>query len=52
VLSLLDRSSYSELSARVGKLAAGLVGALGPGVQVPVAGPLLGVFFSDEPVLD
>ena len=52
VLSLLDRSSYTELSARVGRLATGLVDALGPGVQVPVAGPLLGVFFSDAPVLD
>lgn len=52
VLSLLDRSSYAELAARVGKLAAGVADALGPGVQVPVAGPLLGVFFSDEPVLD
>jgi glutamate-1-semialdehyde 2,1-aminomutase len=52
VLSLLDRASYSELSVRVGRLAAGLAGALGPGVQVPVAGPLLGVFFSDGPVVD
>ncbi|HMC40655.1 MAG TPA: glutamate-1-semialdehyde 2,1-aminomutase [Acidimicrobiales bacterium] len=52
VLSLLDRSSYTELSARVGRLAAGLAGALGPGVQVPVAGPLLGVFFADQPVTD
>ena len=52
VLSLLDRAAYSELSAGVGRLAAGLAGALGPGVQVPVVGPLLGVFFSDTPVVD
>jgi glutamate-1-semialdehyde 2,1-aminomutase len=52
VLSLLDRSAYTELAARVGRLAAGLAGALGPGFQVPVAGPLLGVFFSDVAVMD
>jgi glutamate-1-semialdehyde 2,1-aminomutase len=52
VLSLLDRSAYTELAARVGRLAAGLAGVLGPGFQVPVAGPLLGVFFSDVAVMD
>jgi glutamate-1-semialdehyde 2,1-aminomutase len=52
VLALLDRASYTELSARVGRFAAGLEGVLGAGVQVPVAGPLVGVFFSDSPVLD
>jgi glutamate-1-semialdehyde 2,1-aminomutase len=52
VLELLDRSSYAELSKRVGRLAAGLRAAVGPDVQVPVAGPLLGVFFSAEPVVD
>ena len=52
VLSLLDRSAYNELSARVGRLAVGLSAALGPGVQVPVAGPLLGIFFSSGPVTD
>lgn len=51
-LSLLDRPAYQELAARVGRFAAGLGGALGPGVQVPVAGPLVGVFFSDGPVTD
>jgi glutamate-1-semialdehyde 2,1-aminomutase len=50
VLSLLDSQSYKELTARVGRLAAGLASALGPDVQVPVAGPLVGVFFSDAPV--
>jgi glutamate-1-semialdehyde 2,1-aminomutase len=52
VLSLLDRSVYAELSARVGRLAAGLAGAAGPDVSVPVAGPLMGVFFGAEPVVD
>lgn len=52
VLSLLDHDAYRELSAKVGRLAAGLAGALGPGVQVPVVGPLLGVFFAPVPVLD
>jgi glutamate-1-semialdehyde 2,1-aminomutase len=51
VLSMLDASVYKELSARVGRLAAGLAGVLGPGVQVPVAGPLLGVFFATSPVV-
>ena len=52
VLSRLDRSAYTELSARVGRFAAGLAAVLGPGVQVPVAGPLLGIFFADGPVAD
>ena len=52
VLSLLDRSVYTELAARVGRFAVGLADALGPGVQVPVAGPLLGVFFSTEAVIN
>ena len=52
VLSELDRSSYAELSARVGRLGAALSGVLGPEVQVPVAGPLIGVFFSAAPVSD
>ncbi|HET9077322.1 MAG TPA: glutamate-1-semialdehyde 2,1-aminomutase [Acidimicrobiales bacterium] len=52
VLAELDRSAYTELSTRVGRLAAGLSGVLGPGVQVPVAGPLVGFFFSDSPVAD
>ncbi len=52
VLSLLDRVSYTDLAARVGRFAAGLSGALGEGVQVPVAGPLIGVFFAESPVSD
>ena len=50
VLGELDRGVYGELSARVGRLAAGLADAMGPGVQVPVAGPLLGIFFAEQPV--
>jgi glutamate-1-semialdehyde 2,1-aminomutase len=52
VLSELDRSCYRDLAATVGRLGAGLQSALGHGVQVQVAGPLLGVFFSDAPVTD
>jgi glutamate-1-semialdehyde 2,1-aminomutase len=52
VLSELDRTSYPELSARVGRLGSALSGVLGPDVQVPVVGPLIGVFFSSEPVID
>jgi glutamate-1-semialdehyde 2,1-aminomutase len=56
VLSLLDHSSYRDLTARVGQFAAALAAGLqatplGP-VQVPVVGPLLGVFFGSEPVTD
>lgn len=50
VLAELDRAAYAELSARVGRLAAGLADAMGAGVQVPVAGPLVGVFWADRPV--
>ena len=52
VLAELDRASYAELSARVGRFATGLAGALGPELQVPVAGPLVGVFFSRHAVTD
>ncbi|HWG72561.1 MAG TPA: glutamate-1-semialdehyde 2,1-aminomutase [Acidimicrobiales bacterium] len=55
VLSLLDAAAYAELSARVGRFAGGLVAALGDAgleVQVPVAGPLVGVFFAGQPVRD
>ena len=50
VLDLLDRDSYRTLNAEVGRFAAGLAAALGPAVQVPVAGPLVGVFFAGGPV--
>jgi glutamate-1-semialdehyde 2,1-aminomutase len=52
VLAELDRSVYDELEGRVAKLAKGLADALGPGGRVPVAGPLVGVFFADEDVED
>ena len=53
VLSELDRGAYGELLARVGRFAAGLADAMrGAGVQVPVAGPLVGVFFGSRPVVD
>ncbi len=50
VLSELDRSCYTELAGRVGRLGAALAQVLGPGVQVPVVGPLVGLFFSAETV--
>lgn len=55
VLSLLDNESYQGLSAYAGRLGAGLAGVAqeaGLDVQVPVAGPLLGIFFGDKPVAD
>jgi glutamate-1-semialdehyde 2,1-aminomutase len=52
VLAQLDRRSYADLAAGVGRLAAGLKAVLGDDVQVPVAGPLLGVFFGSQPVTD
>ncbi len=54
-LSLLDDGAYTALSAYTGRLAAGLAGIAreaGLELQVPVAGPLLGVFFGTAPVLD
>jgi glutamate-1-semialdehyde 2,1-aminomutase len=55
VLGLLDEASYQELATMTGRLAVGLAAAFGEAglpVQVPVAGPLLGVFFGSSPVLD
>jgi glutamate-1-semialdehyde 2,1-aminomutase len=52
VLAELEEATYSELAARVGRFAAGVAAALGPDVQVPVAGPLVGVFFGSDPVTD
>jgi glutamate-1-semialdehyde 2,1-aminomutase len=56
VLDLLDRSAYADLASRVADLGADLAqvlaGPLGPDVQVPVVGPLLGVFFTPDPVTD
>jgi glutamate-1-semialdehyde 2,1-aminomutase len=55
VLSLLDDAAYKELAQIAGRLAAGLAGAFGAQglvAQVPVVGPLVGVFFQPAPVLD
>jgi glutamate-1-semialdehyde 2,1-aminomutase len=52
VLSLLDREAYDRLSARVAGFAAELQLRLGQGAQVPVIGPLVGLFFGDERVTD
>jgi glutamate-1-semialdehyde 2,1-aminomutase len=52
VLSELEEATYKELAARVGRFAAGVAAAVGPDAQVPVAGPLVGVFFGPAPVMD
>jgi glutamate-1-semialdehyde 2,1-aminomutase len=54
-LSLLDEAAYEELASYAGRLGAGLAALAreaGLEVQVPVAGPLVGVFFGPGPVLD
>jgi len=54
-LSVLDAAAYDALSAWTARLAASLAEgarAAGLAVQVPVAGPLLGLFFGDGPVTD
>jgi glutamate-1-semialdehyde 2,1-aminomutase len=54
-LSLLDDDAYTELSVRVARLALGLVeafAAAGLVAQVPVVGPLVGVFFAPQTVGD
>jgi glutamate-1-semialdehyde 2,1-aminomutase len=55
VLDRLDDGAYQELADRAARLAAGLEAALsgaGLQVQVPVVGPLVGVFFAARPVRD
>jgi glutamate-1-semialdehyde 2,1-aminomutase len=52
-LRQLDDASYKALGATATRLAAGLaeaIGAAGIAVQVPQVGPLVGLFFTDEPV--
>jgi glutamate-1-semialdehyde 2,1-aminomutase len=54
-LSLLDDSDYKELAAFSGRLGAGLAAAgaeAGLEVQVPVFGPLIGMFFGSSVVRD
>jgi glutamate-1-semialdehyde 2,1-aminomutase len=50
VLAELEEATYKELAARAGRFAAGVASAVGPDIQVAVAGPLVGVFFGSEPV--
>jgi glutamate-1-semialdehyde 2,1-aminomutase len=55
VLSLLDDADYKELSEFAGRLGAGLAAVAKDAmleVQIPVAGPLVGIFFGASPVLD
>ncbi len=55
VLGQIDDDAYRELARLAGLLGAGLAGAMtsaGLSVQVPVVGPLVGIFFGAEPVGD
>ncbi|MGH9064022.1 MAG: glutamate-1-semialdehyde 2,1-aminomutase [Acidimicrobiales bacterium] len=55
VLERLGPLAYSELATRVDGLASGLAAAaaqVGIPLQVPRVGPLLGLFFAAEPVVD
>jgi glutamate-1-semialdehyde 2,1-aminomutase len=52
-LSLLDRAAYDELVRIATRLADGLhraIAAAGLAVQVPRVGPLVGLFFAEQPV--
>jgi len=55
VLETVTPGDYEVLGGRARRLASGLqdaFGAAGVPVQVPVAGPLVGLFFSETPVVD
>jgi glutamate-1-semialdehyde 2,1-aminomutase len=55
VLDLLDDSAYTMLAGRAAELAPMLrdvIAEAGFPVQVPVVGPLVGLFFSESPVTD
>jgi len=55
VLGLLDDAAYTMLSGRAAELSTMLVQVFaeaGVGAQVPVVGPLMGLFFADAPVVD
>ncbi len=55
VLDHLDDAAYTMLAGRAAELGSSLVAALGEAgvaVQVPVVGPLVGLFFADAPVTD
>ena len=52
-LHQLDEARYGELTAKAQRLAAGLaeaIGGAGIGVQALNVGPLVGLFFTDDPV--
>jgi glutamate-1-semialdehyde 2,1-aminomutase len=55
VLSLMDDSAYTMLEGRASELAASMgqvFDEAGVPAQVPAVGPLVGLFFSAEPVVD
>jgi len=55
VLEAVTAADYDDLCARAGRLAGGLreaIAGAGVAVQVPVVGPLVGVFFGSAPVDD
>jgi glutamate-1-semialdehyde 2,1-aminomutase len=55
VLGLLDGAAYTMLSGRAAELSTMLVQVFaeaGVAAQVPVVGPLMGLFFADAPVVD
>jgi glutamate-1-semialdehyde 2,1-aminomutase len=55
VLDALDDGAYRMLAGRAEELGAWLADVIteaGLAVQVPVVGPLMGLFFADEPVTD
>lgn len=55
VLAELDPAAFAALAHRAAELAAALAGACaeaGVAAQVPVVGPLVGLFFSETPVAD
>ena len=55
VLDVLDDAAYRQLTGRAAQLGAWLadvIGEAGLAVQVPVVGPLMGVFFAEAPPVD
>ncbi len=55
VLDLLDDAAYRQLAGRAGQLGEWLtdvIGEAGLPVQVPVVGPLMGLFFAEDPPVD
>jgi glutamate-1-semialdehyde 2,1-aminomutase len=55
VLGLLDDAAYRQLAGRAAQLGSWLtdvIGEAGLAVQVPVVGPLMGLFFAESPPVD